>query len=112
MKLVEGIRTPQTSDTTFQTLLDVTTKLGKVPVKCKDTPGFVSSLLFYPSFIVNRLLVPYIMEAMRMAERGDASPEDIDTAMKLGAGITRDYSLMKAIPWARSSWLISSDWTR
>lgn len=37
-------------------------------------------------FIVNRLLVPYLLEAMRMAERGDATPEDIDTAMKFGAG--------------------------
>ena len=43
---------------------------------CKDTPGF----------IVNRLLVPYLMEACRMLERGDASAKDIDTAMKLGAG--------------------------
>lgn len=39
-----------------------------------------------PGFIVNRLLVPYLMEAVRMAERGDASLQDIDTAMKLGAG--------------------------
>lgn len=37
-------------------------------------------------FIVNRLLVPYMMEALRMAERNDATPQDIDTAMKLGAG--------------------------
>ena len=76
MKLVEVIRTPQTSDATFQSLLDVCQAMGKVAVKCKDTPGFV----------VNRLLVPYIMEAMRMAERGDATPQDIDVAMKLGAG--------------------------
>jgi 3-hydroxyacyl-CoA dehydrogenase len=76
MKLVEVIRAPHTSDATFNALLAVTKKMGKVPVKCKDTPGFV----------VNRLLVPYILEAMRMAERGDASTEDIDVAMKLGAG--------------------------
>ena len=39
-----------------------------------------------PGFIVNRLLVPYLMEAARMLERGDATPQDIDAAMKLGAG--------------------------
>merc|ERR1712141_37534 len=48
----------------------------KSTVKCKDTPGFV----------VNRLLVPYLMEAVRMYERGDASLKDIDIAMKLGCG--------------------------
>ncbi|EDO46266.1 predicted protein [Nematostella vectensis] len=76
MKLVEVVRTQQTSDDTFNTLLTFGKKLGKVPVSCKDTPGF----------IVNRLLVPYLAEAVRMLERGDASPKDIDTAMKLGAG--------------------------
>jgi 3-hydroxyacyl-CoA dehydrogenase len=45
-------------------------------VDCKDTPGF----------IVNRLLVPYLMEAVRLVERGDASAKDVDLAMKLGAG--------------------------
>ena len=49
---------------------------GKTVVNCKDTPGF----------IVNRLLVPYMAEAIRMLERGDASASDIDVAMKLGAG--------------------------
>lgn len=44
-------------------------------------------VLTYPRFIVNRLLVPYMLEAIRMVERGDASAEDIDTAMKLGAGL-------------------------
>ena len=76
MKLVEVIRTPQTSQQTFDTLLALSKQLKKTPVSCKDTPGF----------IVNRLLVPYILEAIRMADRGDASPKDIDTAMKLGAG--------------------------
>ncbi|XP_014448635.1 hydroxyacyl-coenzyme A dehydrogenase, mitochondrial [Tupaia chinensis] len=76
MKLVEVIKTPMTSQKTFESLLDFSKALGKHPVSCKDTPGF----------IVNRLLVPYLLEAIRLYERGDASKEDIDTAMKLGAG--------------------------
>ncbi|KAK2164110.1 hypothetical protein LSH36_68g01035 [Paralvinella palmiformis] len=76
MKLVEVIRTPETSDTTFSTLAEFGKAMGKTTVEAKDTPGF----------IVNRLLVPYMMEAVRMLERGDASAKDIDTAMKLGAG--------------------------
>jgi 3-hydroxyacyl-CoA dehydrogenase len=50
--------------------------MKKKTVDCKDTPGF----------IVNRLLVPYLMEAVRLVERGHASPSDVDLAMKLGAG--------------------------
>jgi len=76
MKLVEVIRTPETSEEAFQTLLDVCKQMGKRAVSCQDTPGF----------IVNRLLVPYMFEAVRMLERGDATAEDIDAAMKLGAG--------------------------
>lgn len=76
MKLVEVIRIPETTEETFDALYQFSKELGKVPVSCKDTPGF----------IVNRLLVPYIMESIRMLERGDASAKDIDTAMKLGAG--------------------------
>jgi len=76
MKLVEVVRTPATSDATNQTLHDFSKALGKTSVQAKDTPGF----------IVNRLLVPYLMEAVRMIERGDAVAKDIDIAMKLGAG--------------------------
>nr|XP_019044103.1 3-hydroxyacyl-CoA dehydrogenase [Kwoniella bestiolae CBS 10118]OCF23033.1 3-hydroxyacyl-CoA dehydrogenase [Kwoniella bestiolae CBS 10118] len=76
MKLVEIIRTPQTSTSTYESLKEVTLRIGKAPVTCNDTPGF----------IVNRLLVPYLLESIRMVERGDATPEDIDTAMELGAG--------------------------
>ena len=76
MKLVEVIRTEETTDEVFESLLAVCKKMKKTPVSCKDTPGF----------IVNRLLVPYMMEAIRLVERGDASKEDVDTAMKLGAG--------------------------
>ncbi|XP_073497194.1 hydroxyacyl-coenzyme A dehydrogenase, mitochondrial [Phyllobates terribilis] len=76
MKLVEVIKTPMTSQTTFDSLMDFSKALGKTPVSCQDTPGF----------IVNRLLVPYLMESVRLYERGHASKEDIDFAMKLGAG--------------------------
>jgi len=76
MKLLEVVRSTETSEETFNTLLDFGKIIGKVTVKCKDTPGFV----------VNRLLVPYMAEAIRMLERGDASAKDIDIAMKLGAG--------------------------
>ncbi|GAA5998838.1 hypothetical protein JCM11641_002321, partial [Rhodosporidiobolus odoratus] len=77
MKLVEIIATPETSTATTAALLDLCKRMKKTPVSCKDTPGF----------IVNRLLVPYLLEAIRMIERGEASAEDIDTAMKLGAGV-------------------------
>ncbi|XP_049899850.1 hydroxyacyl-coenzyme A dehydrogenase, mitochondrial [Epinephelus moara] len=76
MRLVEVIATSQTSQETFDSLLNFSKVLGKTPVSCKDTPGF----------IVNRLLVPYMLEAVRLYERGHGSKEDIDIAMKLGAG--------------------------
>ncbi|CAK5084614.1 unnamed protein product [Meloidogyne enterolobii] len=76
MKLLEVVKFDQTSEDTFQRLMKFGKDIGKVTVVCKDTPGF----------IVNRLLVPYMLEAIRMFDRGDASKEDIDLAMKLGAG--------------------------
>lgn len=76
MKLLEVVRGPNTSEETFQKLVEYGHNVGKTTVDCKDTPGF----------IVNRLLVPAIFEAIRLVERGDASKEDVDTAMKLGAG--------------------------
>lgn len=76
MKLLEIVRIPETSDETYNSVVAWGQAIGKVTVQCKDTPGF----------IVNRLLVPYVGEAIRMLERGDASAKDIDTAMKLGAG--------------------------
>ncbi|CRL03185.1 CLUMA_CG016529, isoform A [Clunio marinus] len=76
MKLVEIIRTSDTSDETYKICLNFGEKLGKTCITCKDTFGFV----------VNRLIIPYTAEAMRMHERGDASIKDIDIAMKLGAG--------------------------
>ncbi|MCH7493441.1 3-hydroxybutyryl-CoA dehydrogenase [bacterium] len=76
MRLVEVVRAEETSDSTFSALKAFAEGVGKTAIACKDTPGFV----------VNRLLVPYLMEAVRLLERGDAGAEDIDTAMKLGCG--------------------------
>ena len=76
MKLVEVVRTILTSDATVKTAWDFVQNLGKTPVAAQDTTGF----------IVNRLLVPYLLEAIRLLESGVASKEDIDQAMKLGCG--------------------------
>ncbi|CUT99088.1 hydroxyacyl coenzyme a dehydrogenase [Echinococcus multilocularis] len=76
MKLVEITRCRHTSEDTLKTLAAFAESLGKTVIHCKDTPGF----------IVNRLLVPYLLEAIEMWERCDASLDDIETAMRLGAG--------------------------
>jgi 3-hydroxybutyryl-CoA dehydrogenase len=76
MKLVEVIRTILTGDPSFKTAWAFVQSLGKTPVAAQDTTGFV----------VNRLLVPYLLEAIRLLESGVASKEDIDQAMKLGCG--------------------------
>ena len=68
MKLLEVIKTKYTNEQVYQSLLEYGKSIGKVTVECKDTPGF----------IVNRLLVPYIFEAVRMYERGDASMKGIN----------------------------------
>lgn len=76
MKLVEVIHTKHTDISVFNKTFDWAEGLGKVAVKCGDTPGF----------IVNRLLVPNMIQAMRMIDRGDATVKDIDLSMQLGAG--------------------------
>jgi 3-hydroxybutyryl-CoA dehydrogenase len=76
MKLVEVVRTIATSESVFETAVELAVKLGKVPVRTKDTSGF----------IVNRLLVPYLLDAIRAFEEGVGTIEDIDNAMKLGCG--------------------------
>lgn len=75
MKLVEVIRGYYTDDETTRVVMEMSRKMGKEPVEVrKDTPGF----------IVNRLMIPHFLEAIRMAEEGVASIEDIDKAVKLG----------------------------
>lgn len=76
MKLVEVVRTILTSDETIETLKEFARSLGKTPIVAKDSAGFV----------VNFLLIPYMLAAIRMYEHGMASMEDIDTGMKLGCG--------------------------
>jgi 3-hydroxybutyryl-CoA dehydrogenase len=76
MKLVEVVRTIATSDETIETLLGFANSLGKEPILAKDNSGF----------IVNRLLVPYLLDAVRALEEGVGSREDIDKGMELGCG--------------------------
>ncbi|PYV60485.1 MAG: 3-hydroxybutyryl-CoA dehydrogenase [Acidobacteria bacterium] len=76
MKLVEVVRTIATASDVYETAYDFAKKLGKVPVRASDKTGF----------IVNRLLVPYLLDAIRAYEEGAGSIEDIDSAMKLGCG--------------------------
>jgi 3-hydroxybutyryl-CoA dehydrogenase len=76
MKLVEIVQTIATSDETVAELRAFAESLGKTPIVAKDTAGFV----------VNFLLIPYMLSAVRMYENGVATKEDIDTGMKLGCG--------------------------
>jgi 3-hydroxybutyryl-CoA dehydrogenase len=76
MKLVEVVQTISSSEDTIETVKQFAISLGKTPVLAKDTAGF----------IVNFLLIPYLIAAIRMLENGQASRDDIDNAMKLGCG--------------------------
>ena len=76
MKLVEVIRGLTTSDDTYQQVFAFAQSLGKEPITAPDKPGF----------IVNRLLVPYLLDAIRSYEHGLGTIEDIDKGMKLGTG--------------------------
>lgn len=95
MKLVEVVRGEETGNEAYDVLCRFCQRIGKTPMKCKDSPGF----------IVNRLLIPYLADAMRMSEAGNAGDlfpfqvfgisdipllvievRDIDTAMRLGTG--------------------------
>jgi len=76
MKLVEVVKTILTDDAVYETAVDFGQRLGKVPVRASDKTGF----------IVNRLLVPYMLDSIRALEEGVGSIVDIDNAMKLGCG--------------------------
>ena len=77
MKLVEVIRTPFTSDETFQSVWKLAERCGKSPVEAKDTPGF----------LFNRLILPYLNEAMWAVHEGVGRIEDLDRAMVLGGNM-------------------------
>jgi len=76
MKLVEVVRTIATDPAVYEEMVTFGAKLGKTPVRAQDSTGF----------IVNRLLVPYLLDAIRALEEGVGSIEDIDNSMKLGCG--------------------------
>ncbi len=76
MKLVEVAKTIATDPAVYEEMVAFGAKLGKTPVRASDKPGF----------IVNRLLVPYLLDAIRALEEGVGSTEDIDNSMKLGCG--------------------------
>ncbi|HEY7732982.1 MAG TPA: 3-hydroxyacyl-CoA dehydrogenase family protein [Gaiellaceae bacterium] len=76
MPLVEIVRAELTSDQAVETAYDVGARLGKTPVRCHDTPGFV----------VNRVLIPLLNDCVRVLDEARVAPEDLDAALTNGAG--------------------------
>ena len=76
LPLVEVVRAELSSDDAVDAAFAFAQRIGKEPIRCRDTPGFV----------VNRILIPALIDAVRVLEEGTASPEDIDAGMKLGTG--------------------------
>ena len=75
LKLVEVVRTAHTSDEVFDAAYEFARRLGKEPIACNDTPGFV----------VNRILIPLLNDCVRVIDEARVSPEDVDRAMTYGA---------------------------
>ena len=76
MPLVEIVRAELTADTAFETAYAFGERIGRTPIRCNDTPGFV----------VNRVLIPLLNDCIRVLDEARVSPEDLDTGMKNGAG--------------------------
>jgi len=76
MPLVEIVRAERTADDVFEAAFELGAKLGKTPIRCHDTPGFV----------VNRVLIPLLNDCVRVLDETGVTPEDLDTGMKNGAG--------------------------
>ena len=77
LPLVEVVRTAHTSDDAFEAAFGFAQRLGKEPVACNDTPGF----------IVNRILIPLLNDCVRVLDEARVSPDDVDRAMRFGAGL-------------------------
>jgi 3-hydroxybutyryl-CoA dehydrogenase len=76
MPLVEIVRAERTADDVFEAAFELGAKLGKTPIRCSDTPGFV----------VNRVLIPLLNDCVRVLDEAGITPEDLDAGMKYGAG--------------------------
>jgi 3-hydroxybutyryl-CoA dehydrogenase len=76
MPLVEIVRAERTSAEDFEAAFELGTKLGKTPIRCSDTPGFV----------VNRVLIPLLNDCVRVLDETGVTPEDLDAGMRFGAG--------------------------
>jgi 3-hydroxybutyryl-CoA dehydrogenase len=76
MKLVEIVRAERTAEDVFEAAYDFAARLGKEPIRCNDTPGFV----------VNRILIPLLNDCIRVLDEAGVSPEDLDKALRHGAG--------------------------
>jgi 3-hydroxybutyryl-CoA dehydrogenase len=76
MPLVEIVRALRSSDDAVETAYEVGARMGRSPIRCHDTPGFV----------VNRILIPLLNDCIRVLDEARVTPEDLDTAMKHGAG--------------------------
>ena len=76
MKLVEIVRAERTAEDVFESAYELAVGLGKEPIRCNDTPGFV----------VNRILIPLLNDCVRVLDEAGVSPEDLDKALRFGAG--------------------------
>lgn len=76
MPLVEIVRAERTADDVFETAFELGAKLGKTPIRCTDTPGFV----------VNRVLIPLLNDCVRVLDEAGVTPQDLDAGMRHGAG--------------------------
>ena len=101
MPLVEIVRAERTDDDVFETAFELGARLGKTPIRCNDTPGFV----------VNRVLIPLLNDCVRVLDETGVTPEDLDSGMKHGAGWPMGpCALLDLVGWPRPR--ASCAWSR